>query len=177
MLLLVAVRELTVSLPVFGSLSGIPVPVALLAPVVVVLMLAAGLATGDPLLEAVAARRIELLDIMLVVAATAAMAILFVLVQVVGWSPLGAAASRNAIGLAGMMLIGRLLGLRLAALVPVAFLVLVAAFGSDGMGNPAWWAWPAATAASAESWAIAGALAVSGTLVAWRARPSIETQP
>ncbi len=176
-LVLAAAGELSVSLPAFGSLSGVQMPVALVAPVIVVLMLALGLATGDPLLEAVAARRIVLLDITLVFTATSASALLFMLVQTAGWSPLGEAASRNGIGLAGMMLMGRLLGSRIAALVPIIFLVFVAAFGSDGSGNPGWWGWPAASAASTESWAIAGALAVSGVLLAWRTRATIETQP
>ena len=168
------VGEIKISLPVFGELSGLQMPLALLAPVVLVLTLAAGLANGDPRVEAVASRRIALLDAVLVATATAALAVLCVVIQLVGFSTLGAAAARNAIGLAGILLLCRPLGMRVAAIVPVGFLVFVAAFGSDGTGNPDWWAWAVASGANSGSWAIAAALAAAGLLVAWRASPPLE---
>lgn len=172
--LLVAVGNLTVSLPVFGSLYGVRMPVALLAPLIVVVMLALGLASGDPRLEAVAARPIALLDLGLVATATGSLALLCWAIQMVDWSGLGTAAARNAIGLSGMMLLGTPLGMRVAAIVPVAFLVFLAAFGDDGTGNPAWWAWPVAPEASGWSWAIAALLSAAGLGVAWRAAPTLE---
>ncbi|MEP7360763.1 MAG: hypothetical protein ABI744_04205 [Chloroflexota bacterium] len=172
--LLVAVGELAVSLPSFGSLSGLSVPVALLTPAVVLLVLSYGLANGDAHLEAVAARRIWLLDNLLVVSTVTSTAALGLLAHAMGLSPLGTATARNAIGLAGLMLLGRHMSPRAGALLPVIFLVIVTAVGSNRDGTAEWWAWPAALADEASSWAIAGGLAFGSLLFTSRVRPSLD---
>ncbi len=167
---LVLIGSLTLTLPVFGWISGVQVPLALLAPAAPLLALAAGLANSDPQLEAVSVRSTALLDLALIGSVAFTMALSCAVIEAVGLSPLGFAAARNAIGLAGLMLLAAPFGNSVLALTPVAFLLLVSGFGSSGTGEPDWWAWPVQPAASTTALALAFVLAIGGVVTFTSAR-------
>lgn len=164
----VVVGNVAVSMPLFAALYGLQVPLAIVAPAGAAITLALALANGESNADVVAVRPVSLLDTLFVSAAASVVALACVLLQLLEWTPFGLAAARNAIGLSGLMLLGRPLGLRVAALLPVVFLVTAAVFGEDSEGSPVWWAWPMATDASLGPWAIAAVLAAGGLLVSWR---------
>lgn len=176
-LLLVTLGDLTMALPGFGALSGLRIPVALLAPTVAVEVLGWGLGGGDASIEASAARPIERLDLLLVAVVTIIAALACAAVQYLGLNHLGYAAARNAVGLSGMMLAGRPVSSRVGPVIPVAFLVVVAAFGGDGSGNPQWWSWPIESYSSLGSWAIALGLAMLGLGAAFRRPAGADLSP
>ena len=143
------------SLPLPNLLGGPPlaVPLTLLMPLAVGSVVALGLTSGDPRVEAVASRPLRLLDVAYALSA----------------ATLALAAGRNALGYVGLTLIGRCgLGPHAAALLPAGFTVAAALFGSGADRQPRWWAWPLVAADDPLSWGSAVVLLLLGAAVALR---------
>jgi hypothetical protein len=142
------------------------VPFGLLAPLAVAVAVAWGFAAGDPRLEAVASRPLQLLDTayalsvgMLTLVACAATS------PLVG-SSLALASGRNAVAYIGLMLLGRrLIGALAAPLLPVGLALVTAVIGHTPMGIPRWWAWLLFSPGRVSAWGMALALATAGALV------------
>lgn len=163
--IVVVVGELAITMPALGSLQGLAIPVSLLSPLIISTSVSHGLARGDEVVEAAAVRPVHRLDI--VYAVSTALLVLGVMggLQVAGWSALGLAAGRNAVGFIGLALIGRrIVGRDAAAVVPAAAAVLIAFFGGDTIGTPEWWAWIATPTSDIRSWLVAGGLLAVGAV-------------
>lgn len=174
-LLLVPAGTTSLPVPEFASGAGLGLPLALFIPVVIAIALVYGLSAGDPQLEAVAARPLQIIDAAfsaLVACATLAMYSLVWLAFGNAWSTYPLAAGRNATGYIGLALLARpLVGSRLAGLLPVAVAIGVAVIGSHADGTPRWWAWPLAEARDAFSWLAAFSLLLLGLAATLLARP------
>lgn len=165
----VAFDGVLIPLPTLGSLRGLEVHVATLAPLAVAITLAWGLAMGEGALQRAPTRPIDLLDTAYAGIVAVLSAALFAACQALALSHVGVLAARDVIGYIGLMLLGRsLLGSNGAALLPVGMILLVAAFGADGSGDPRGWAWPVLPSSDQGSWvfalgAFAAGLVVSAT--------------
>lgn len=169
--IVVVFGELTITMPALGSLQGLALSVSLLSPLIISTSLSHGLARGDEVVEAAAVRPVLRFDIVYVV--SAALLVLAVMggLQVAGWSALGLAAGRNAVGFIGLAMIGRrIIGRDAAAVVPAAAVVLIAFFGGDTTGAPEWWAWIARPTLDIRSWLVAGGLLAVGVVAMGLAR-------
>ena len=159
------------SLPLPNLLGGPPlaVPLTLLMPLAVGSVVALGLTSGDPRVEAVASRPLRLLDVAYALSAATLALATCALAQALGGSDLALAAGRNALGYVGLTLIGRCgLGPHAAALLPAGFTVAAALFGSGADRQPRWWAWPLVAADDPLSWGSAVVLLLLGAAVALR---------
>lgn len=163
---IVPLGGLVVSLPALGSMEALAIPLATLMPMVVIVVLAWGLASGDWQLEAVSCRPIPRHDTLYVLGWASVAAVAFSATEVLALDGNGYAAARNAIGLAGLLLIGRRVGGgTVGPLVPALFVVVVAAFGGDSAGDPWWWAWLVAGGTDPLSWILAVLAAILGAAV------------
>lgn len=160
---LVPFRDLSLPLPDLLTGLGLSVPFSLLLPLAVVIVVAWGLTSGDPLLEVVASRPRPMLDTAFAVAISVIALSAGVAAWAVGGTHLAIASGRNALGYVGLMLIGRrLIGPLAAPLLPIGFTMLAALFGMHPYRQPRWWAWPLAGASDVSSWVIAIAVMVVG---------------
>lgn len=158
---------LIIPLPSLGSLSGLRIPIALIAPLAVAVTVAWGLSIGAGPSERAAVRPIDRLDASFVAAIAGVTAVLLAAGEFAGVTTTGYAAARNALGYVGLMLLGRwLLGSHAASVVPVGWILLIAAFGSDGAGEPRWWVWPLLPWQDALSWAFSLAIFLTGLALA-----------
>lgn len=163
--IIVVVGELTITMPALGSVQGLALPASLLSPLIVSTSVSHGLARGDAVVEAAAVRPVHRLDTAYAVSiALLALGVAGGL-HVVGWSTLGLAAGRNALGFIGLAMIGRrFVGRDAASVVPAAAALLIAFFGGDTVGAPEWWAWIARPTSDIRSWIIAGGLLAVGVI-------------
>lgn len=169
--LLVMLGDLTVSMPALTAFRGVTLPISLLAPLSLPISLAWGLANGDPAAESVASRLLAWYDTALAVGMAAAFAAAAVGLQRVGLTELGVAAARNVFGYVGMMLMGRwLFGRESAAVLPVGFVVVAAAFAGDTIEDAAWWAWFVRPVQDPASWNQAVAWFGLGVVASLRGR-------
>ena len=130
-----------------------------------ILALGWGLASGDWRLEAVSSRSIPRHDTFFVVAWVLVAAVVCGAIEGMGLSRYGYAAARNAIGCAGLLMVGRRVGGgTIGPLAPALFVLIVAAFGGDFEGNPRWWAWLVADGIDPRSWTLAVLTALIGTI-------------
>ena len=164
-------------LPGLTGMPGLGVPLALYGAVIVAIAVAAGLAGGEPRLEAVAARPLSLLDAIFGIAIALAGLGLCVLVWLAvgsAWSVYALEAGRNVVGYVGLTLLARpIVGPRAAALPAVIASIVAALVGSHADGSARWWAWPIAGARDELSWAFAFGLLTLGAAVLAVSRPSI----
>lgn len=168
---LLTVGSVSIPMPGLMSAHGLLVPIALLAPLALSTVLAFCLTAGDELLESVSSRAIRSLDTGLIYAATFAMLVVGVVLDVAGLSEYGAAAGRDACGYVGLMLLGRrIAGGQAASLFPAGLALATAAFGGDPSGRPRWWAWPLADATDERSWLLAIGLFVIAAAFLTRGR-------
>ena len=163
---LVGLGDVEASFPALGALEGLAVPMGLIAPLIVVVVVGWGLASGDRKLEAVAARSIRGRDIAFVCGWALAAALVCGAIEALGLNGHGIAAARNAIGFAGLLFVGRRLGGgAIGPLIPAVFVVFAAAFGGDFEGRPRWWAWLVADGIDPFSWALVSGTALVGIVI------------
>lgn len=166
-----SIGETYLPLPEVLSGHGLRIPIALVAPLALSTVIGWSLTRGESRLEAVASRPLRMLDGFLILGiAVAELAALVIIGTLVSGS-LAPAAGRNAVGYLGLLLIGlRTVGPRAAPMVPIAFVMFAALFGSGPGGLPSWWAWPAAEVNSVVSWILAMLLLGLGMGI-WQAMP------
>lgn len=166
---IVALGDLVASLPALFSVRGLEIPVALLAPVALSTAIGHGLASGDELLESVAVRPIAWLDTAYVTIWMVGLLVVGAAVQTAGLAELGLAASRNGLGLVGLLLVARpVIGAAAAPAAPALAFVLLAFFGSDASGEPRWWAWTLTPWSDERSWVIGVGLLFVGIAISVR---------
>ena len=86
-----------------------------------------------------------------------------------GWWDLGPGYLRNLLGCLGLsQLVASFVGTRLAAVVPVAAVIISALFGTGDGGLVRWWAWPIAEARDGLAFAEAALLFMIGHAVGGR---------
>lgn len=158
--------DLTASIPALASARGLAVPLALIAPIVVSSLLGYSLTRGDAVVESASVRPIAALDAALVVVTSTAVFVALVALDATGQANYGAEAARNALGFAGLLLIGRAcIGPNAATALPITFVVLLAFFGADAAGEPRWWAWAVVDSGEPASWTAAlGLIGAGGVL-------------
>lgn len=162
--------QVIIPMPGLFSAAGLAVPIALVLPLLLSTALALGLAGGNVLLEAAAARPVVAMDVVLVVVAAVSAVVGLFLID--GPSHLGAAAARNTLGYVGLYGIGRrLLGEAAGSTLPVAALLALAAFGADPSGHPRSWAWLLADGLDVRALLVAAALWLAGVACLAAARP------
>lgn len=145
---------------------GAPVPAAALIGLIVPVVVAWSCTRGDPVLERVSVRPIPTFDLVHAVAAVGMFAVLALGEDLVGLSPAGSAAARNAVGYLGMSLIvATFAGWARAGIAPTVFILVAAIFGADSNGQASWWAWIAADGIEGWSWAIPIALVFAGATI------------
>lgn len=166
-------RDLMVPLPeILGY--GVVVPFVSLLPLTIAIAAAWGLTTGDPVLEAVAARPLRVLDTAFIIGNAGAALVLFGIVYLLGGGPQAVAAGRNAVGYVGLTLLGRwVAGPQAAALLPVGVAIGTGLVGMGPQRQPRFWAWPLEAATDPVSWAFAFGLLVLGTAAALLAPPPV----
>ncbi len=149
-LALLFIGHLALPLPNLLGGARLEVPLALLLPLWIAIVLASGLANGDPLQETVCSRPLRWLDIAYCFTiASLALAACW-LVQRVSGTSLALAAGRNVFGYVGLMLLGRaLLGAPAAAVVPLAVAIVTNLFGRQPDLQVRPWAWAIAPSESA----------------------------
>lgn len=155
--------QVVIPMPGLFNAAGLAVPIALVLPLLLSTALALGLAGGNISLEAAAARPVLALDVIFVlVAAGSAVAGLFL---IDGPHHLGAAAARNVLGYVGLYGIGRrVFGEAAGATLPVAALLVMAAFGADASGHPRSWAWLLADGLDLRAFTVASLIWLAGTV-------------
>jgi len=146
------------------TLSGVatPTPVAVFAPLMLVISVGFGLSRRIDA-EFVAARPIHLLDgawiAALVVIAVAASTVL----DTSGPQQLGLIAARDTVGYIGLTLIGwRILGNHASAIVSVGYAIAAALLGYGAAGKTAPWAWPVAGPRDSLAMVVAIAIGCAG---------------
>jgi hypothetical protein len=142
------------------------VPLSLFLPLAVPVVVAWGLASGDPMIETVASRPLRSLDAGYALAVALAALVLCSLAQALGGGSLALAAGRNTLGYVGLTLVGRrLVGALLAPVLSVGFVLLTSLFGNGISREPRWWAWPLAAPDELLPWILAFALLLLGGAV------------
>jgi hypothetical protein len=155
----------TLSVPSLVS-SGLPLPVAAVAPLAIPVALSWALTSSDPLVESVAARKLGLLDTGFVVSLTALAIVGVIATAIVGRPEIVGLAARDIVGYVGLMLLGRAVLRRdAAAVVPVAYLIVTAFFAGAADADAPWWAWAIRPADDPTTWVIASLLFATGCLV------------
>lgn len=159
--------DLIVPIPNLLGTTHFAIRLALLLPLAVAIVLAGGLAAGDPLLEAVASRPVRVLDAVYAVSVAMFTLAVCAVAWQLGSTNFALAAGRNALGYIGLMLIGRrVIGSNAAGVVPSGCALTTALFGMATGGQPRWWAWPLASADDVLAWGISVALLLVGMIVA-----------
>lgn len=156
-------------LPLPNLLGGprLAVPLTFLLPVAVAIVVAWGLAAGDPLIEAIASRPLKLFDVGYAFSAALLALAACVLVWLTSGTDLALAAGRNVLGYIGLVLVGRrLIGAHAAALLPAGFAIAVSLFGTGIGRQTRLWAWPLAGAYDPIGWSSAIILLILGMIVA-----------
>lgn len=149
-LALLFIGNLALPLPNLLGGARLEVPLALLLPLFIAIMLASGLANGDPLQEAVCSRPLRWLDIAYCLSIALLALAACGLVYVVSGISLALAAGRNVFGYVGLMLLGRaLLGAQAAAVAPLAVAIVTNLFGRQPDLHVRSWAWAIAPSESA----------------------------
>lgn len=167
--------------PPFPSLLGggmLSVPLVLMLPLAIAIVLAYGLAAGDPVLEAIAVRGMLSLDVLFVLAVTGMALAVSTAMGMLITDRLYLAAGRNSVGYVGLMLVGRrFIGGQAAPVVAVAFAFIAALFGShvDQYRHTYVWAWPLADATEPLSWCLAVGTLIIGIALAL-SRPVTQTE-
>ncbi|HEX5541509.1 MAG TPA: hypothetical protein VFX60_08080 [Micromonospora sp.] len=167
-LMSVILGETVMPMPSLVSALVVPVVLALLAPLIPVIATCYGLDRAVRRLERLAVRDVVIRDQAAVLAMVAVTAAVIMPIWRAGIWPLGLGYLRNLMGCLGLALLAvPMLGARLAALPPVAAVIISALLGT-GMGGAAkWWAWPIADADS--WWAFLSGVAILAVgLVAYR---------
>lgn len=168
-LVLVLVLSGDLALPLPNLLGGpdLALPLALFLPLVVTIVVAYGLTSGDPRLEAVASRPLPALDDLLVLLIALVTLASCGLVGLSMGFDLALASGRNVLGYLGLTLIARrLAGASVAPLLPISFALVCALLGSGPDAQPRWWAWPIASSETRHAWGLSSALLVLGLVVA-----------
>lgn len=161
-----ALPRLAFAMPGVLVSHGVSVPIAVITPLVLSSVLGWALASGDPVLESVAVRRIAMLDVALGTGTAVAAVAASLAVSLLTAAPEVLTAGRNGIAYVGLVLLGgRLAGPRAGPLLPAAIVVLTAVIGGDASGQPRWWAWPLAPTDSALAWSASIACLVVGAVV------------
>lgn len=165
-MVLILLGGLYVPMPALTAMSGLAVPIALLAPLGLSTVVGYGLTAGDPTLESVAARPIRTYDTIYATGAALITLMAGVIFQAAGLADLGSAAGRNAVGFVGFVILARAaVGPFAAPLFPAGLALFCAFFGGNRFGEALWWAWMLAPASDERSWAIAGAAVLLGAVV------------
>jgi hypothetical protein len=165
-------------LPSLASSLLVPVVFAVLLPLVPVIFLWYGIERSTGELDAVAVRSVAARDLCVPVVLVLVTATVVAVTAAAGRWELGPGYLRNLIGCLGLaQLVAPIVGTRLAAVVPVAAVIISALFGTGYGGLVRWWAWPIADARSELAFAEAVLLLAVGVAVAiWRlnrpARPA-----
>ncbi len=150
------------------------VPVVLILPVGVAITTCWSLAGGYTLLEMVSSRPVWSLDTLWAVSLAGLFLLVCLAESATAGPPLAVSAGRNALGYLGLALMGRqLLGKEAGAVLPTAFLLLTAMFGTTPYREPQPWAWPLHPANSPIAWGLAILLLVAGAWLSVRSNPPI----
>lgn len=140
-LALLPIGNLALPLPNLLGGAHLEVPLALLLPLIIVIVIASGLANGDAIQEAVASRPVYLFDIGYCMA-IALVTLAACQIVAANGSTLAHAAGRNTCGYIGLMLLGRrLLGAQAAPILPLAIAIAMNLFGRQPDLQVRWWAW------------------------------------
>lgn len=154
------------------SLAGsllVPVVFALLLPLAPIVFLCHGVDRSAGDLDATAVRAVVARDLSVAVAMVLVTAAVVGVATVAGWWELGPGYLRNLIGCLGLaQLAVPFVGTRLAAVVPVAAVIISALFGTGDGGFVRWWAWPIANPRDGLAFVEASLLFIAG--FAWAAR-------
>jgi len=156
LMLLIAVGDVAVPMLSLTAMADYALPVSLVSPIALALVLAWALARGDERLEGVAVRPLGTADAGLALAMAGAFGSLGLILDALGVAALGVEAARSAIGLVGLMLVGRWVGgSGVAGVVPVGYVLLVGFFGGETPRTAEWWAWlvrpPGSTSAAVQA--------------------------
>jgi hypothetical protein len=157
-------------LPNLIGASRAPVPLSFIPPLAVAIALASGLDGGNRELERVAVRGVRLLDACYVLSvALVTLLGCIALAAVLPPGNTGLAAGRDALGYAGVMLIGRrLVGRNAATLAPSMYLILASLLRPSGAALSGSWDWALASSDNPLSWCTAVGLLAIGTTVGSR---------
>lgn len=176
---ILAVAAMVVAVGLFGDLplpvpqlfdqQNLGLPIALFLPIVVAIAVSWGLASGDPVLEAVACRPVTIMDIIYALLVGLLSLLSCGFLALLGSGGLALAAGRNSLGYIALLLLGRaMVGARAGVLFPAGFAFITALFGRSATGDPQLWAWPIAQARSEAAWALVAGLLCVGVVAAIR---------
>lgn len=160
------IRDWSITLPNLFGRDGSIIPLPLVLPFAIAIAVAFSLTTGDPLLERVSSRPILLLDSLYAgLMALVALLICLLLGQVFDID-LALEAGRNTLGYIGLVLLGRrMLGVQVAALIPIVVVLGLALLGISSSGAFYWWSWPFVPDDNLWSWGVMIGLLLAGMLL------------
>ncbi|NJO83108.1 MAG: hypothetical protein HC828_09995 [Blastochloris sp.] len=164
-LVLPLISDWSITLPSLLGRDGSIIPLPLVLPFAVAIAVAFSLTTGDPLLERVASRPILLLDSLYAGSIAVAALLVCLLIEQVFDIDLALETGRNALGYIGLVLLGRrMLGVQVAALVPIVVVLGLALLGISSSGAFYWWSWPFVPDNNLWSWVVMVSLLIVGML-------------
>lgn len=155
-----------ITLPTIFSITEVQFPVVAFLPLALASLMAYSLHAGNPVLEAVASRPVNIFDSAYAVGAVGITFGLMVALRLLLSADELLMAGRNAVGYVGLCLIAfRIVGPLLAPMIPTGFVIVCTLVGVNQVGQVEWWAWPLAPYDHQQSWLTAIGLLISGSLL------------
>ena len=165
-LVLPFIQDWSITLPNLFGRDGSIIPLPLVLPFAIAIVVAFSLTTGDPLLERVSSRPILLIDSFYAGLIALAALLVYLLIEQVFATDLALEAGRNTLGYIGLVLLGhRMLGVQVAALVPIVVVLGLALLGISSNGAFYWWSWPFVPDDNLWSWGVMIGLLLAGMLL------------